>query len=195
MTLLSPDSLIPISLAPTFLVPDSTYLLCASLLGSIGAISDVRTRRIPNTLTVPFFAFGLLLHLYFGGWQSMGLAAAAGLVGGAVFFLFFLAGGMGAGDVKLMASVCCIAGFGHLVELFAATAITGGVLAVALALSRRRLRSTLANVGTLIGHHGAMGLVPHPELNIEQPGTLRLPYGTAIAAGCWITLVTSTVLG
>lgn len=102
---------------------------------------------------------------------------------------------MGAGDVKLMTAVSCITGFGHLVEIFIATALTGGLLALALAISRGRLRSTLSNVGTLIGHHGTMGLLPHPELNVDQPGTLRLPYGLAIAAGCWITFLAPRMLG
>ncbi len=177
------------------LSPDFAYLLCASLCASIGAVSDVRTRRIPNFLTVSSLAFGLLLHLGTGSWRAMGLAAAAGLAGGAVFFIFFIVGGMGGGDVKLMAAVSCIAGFGHLLEIFIATALMGGLFALALAISRGRLKSTLANVGTLIGHHGAMGLLPHPELNVDQPGTLRLPYGVAIAAGCWITLLVPTVLG
>jgi prepilin peptidase CpaA len=175
--------------------PDFVFLLCASLCASIGAVSDMRTRRIPNFLTASFLVFGLLLHLGMGGWKAMGLAAAAGLVGGAVFFLFFIVGGMGAGDVKLMAAVSSIAGFGHLAEIFVATAVTGGLFAVALAISRGRLKSTLANVGTLIGHHGAMGLMPHPELNVDRPGTLRLPYGLAIAAGCWIAFLAPTVLG
>lgn len=150
---------------------------------------DVRTRRIPNFLTVSSILFGLLLHLAFGGWKAMGMAAAAGLAGGAIFLIFFIAGGMGAGDVKLMAAASSIAGFGHLVELFISTVLVGGVLAIALALYRGRLKATLTNVGTLVAHHGANGLLPHPELNVHHPGTLRLPYGVAIAAGCWITLL------
>ena len=175
--------------------PDFVFLSCAALCASIGAVSDARTRRIPNLLTGPAIIFGLLLHLAVNGWKAMGLAAAAGLAGGAVFFLFFIAGGMGAGDVKLMASISSIAGFGHLAEIFIATALTGGLYALALAISRGRLKSTVANAFMLIGHHGAMGLVPHPQLNLDRPGTLRLPYGVAIAAGCWIALLAPKALG
>ena len=90
------------------------YLLLASLCASAGAISDARSRRIPNLLTGTSIAFGLLLHLETGGWRQMGMAAVAGLAGGAVFFIFFVVGAMGAGDVKLMAAISVIAGFGHL---------------------------------------------------------------------------------
>lgn len=176
------------------LSPDCMFLLCASLCASVGAIWDIRTRRIPNLLTGSSLALALLLHLGVGGWQQMGSAAAAGLVGGLVFFFFFLAGGMGAGDVKLMAAVSCVAGFGHLEEMFLATVLTGGLFAMILAVVRGRFKSTLRNVGVLLQHHAMAGAMPHPELNMNNPATLRLPYGVAIAAGCWITLLMQTGL-
>ncbi|HZC43438.1 MAG TPA: A24 family peptidase [Acidobacteriaceae bacterium] len=165
------------------------YLLLASLCASAGAIFDARSRRIPNLLTGASIAFGLLLHLETGGWRQMGMAAVAGLAGGAVFFIFFVVGAMGAGDVKLMAAVSVIAGFGHLAELFLAIAFTGGLFALVLAIARGRLKATLVNVGRLIRHHAASGTLPHPELNLENPHALRLPYGIPIAAGCWIVVL------
>lgn len=173
---------------------DCLFLLCACVCASIGAVSDWRTRRIPNLLTGSSLVLGLLLHLAFGGWRQMGLAAAAGLVCGTGFFFFFVVGGMGGGDVKLMTAVGCIAGFGSLAELFLSTVLVGGIFAVALALLRGRLKRTISNVGALILHHGQFGLAEHPELNLLNSETLRLPYGIAIAAGCWITLASQNVL-
>lgn len=175
------------------LSPDCMYLLFAALCASAGAMSDVCSRRIPNLLTGSSVALGLLLHLGAGGWRQMGMAAVAGLVGGAVFFVFFVAGGMGAGDVKLMAAVSLIAGFGHLEEMFLAIVLAGGLFAAALAVMRGRLKATLTNVGTLIHHHAVAGAVPHPDLNLQNPNALRLPYGVPIAAGCWIALLMQTV--
>ena len=169
------------------------YLLLASLCASAGAISDARSRRIPNLLTGTSIVFGLLLHLEMGGWKQMGMAAAAGLAGSAVFLIFFVIGAMGAGDVKLMAAISVIAGFGHLLELSLAIAFTGGVFALVLAISQGRLRQTLANVGSVVQHHAASGLAPHPELNLSNAQTLRLPYGVPIAAGCWIVTLIQMV--
>lgn len=170
------------------LTADSIYLLCACVCASIGAVSDWRTRRMPNLLTGSSMLAGLLLHLALGGWRAAGLAAGAGLLCGMGFFIFFLVGGMGAGDVKMMAAVGCIAGFGRLSELFLATVLIGGVFALALAVLRGQLKRTICNVGALIFHHGQFGFVPHPDLNLLNSETLRLPYGIAIAAGCWLTL-------
>jgi prepilin peptidase CpaA len=158
-------------------------LVCAS----IGAFRDIRTRRIPNWLTGPSILAGLGLHLVLGGWHSMATAALAGLLAGGAFLLFHLAGGMGAGDVKLMTAVSCFAGLSYVPEILIATALMGGIFAIILALSRHRLKETLTNIGVLVIHHGSSGLKPHADLNVTNSERLRLPYGVAIAAGSAIS--------
>lgn len=160
------------------------YPAAASICAIIGSIYDVKSRRVPNLLTGPAIIFGLLIHLALGGWQEMLIAAAAGLICGLVFLVFYLAGGMGAGDVKLIAAVGCLCGLHYIVAVLAFTAIAGGVMAVGLALVRGRLKETLLNVAALVMHHKSEGLTPHPEINVLNAGTLRLPYALAIMAGC-----------
>jgi prepilin peptidase CpaA len=94
---------------------------------------------------------------------------------------------MGAGDVKLITAVGCIAGLSNAPYLLILTSIAGGVMGVVFALMRGRLKETLQNVGTIASHHKEEGLTPHPDLNVMNVSTLRLPYGVAIAAGCTIT--------
>ncbi len=72
--------------------------------------------------------------------------------------------------------------------VLALTAIAGGVMAIGLAALRGRLKETLFNVGALARHHSQSGLTPHPEFNVLNTNTLRLPYALAIAAGCTLTL-------
>jgi prepilin peptidase CpaA len=164
------------------------YPAAASLCAFIGSVTDVKSRRVPNLLTGPAFVFGLGLHLVLGGWGDMAISAAAGLLCGLVFLVFYLAGGMGAGDVKLITAVGCICGLHNIASLLALTAIAGGAMAVILALSRGRLKETLGNVLELFSHHRSEGLTPHPEINVLNATTLRLPYALAICAGCTITL-------
>jgi len=100
-----------------------------------------------------------------------------------------LSGGRhGRRDVKLIMAVGCIAGMTHIAYILALTAISGGVMAVGLALARGKLQETLLNVGELFTHHRSKGLQPHPDLNISNAQTLRLPYALAIAGGCILTL-------
>jgi prepilin peptidase CpaA len=159
-------------------------LLCATL----SAVYDVRSRRIPNFITLPAMVFGLILHVALGGWRQLATAAAGGLICGLIFFVFYLAGGMGAGDVKLITAAGCIAGLPLIGHLLLWTALAGGVMAIGMALYRRQLVTTLRNMCAIVVHHRVMGLTHHVQFNISNDRTLRLPYALAITAGSALTL-------
>jgi prepilin peptidase CpaA len=167
--------------------PDMVYAVAALLCALIGAAFDIKSRRVPNFITGPCILLGLILHLLLGGWRQLGLAVAAGLICGVVFLIFHLVGGMGAGDVKLITAVGCIAGLGQVGYLLLLTSLAGGVLAVLFALYKGRLKETLTNLGALVLHFQFEGFRPHPELNVSNSQTLRLPYAVAIAAGTALT--------
>jgi len=169
----------------------SAAFLCAT----VGAVYDVRSRRVPNFVTFPAILLGLLLHLVFGGWSQLGSSFSAGLICGVVFLVFHLSGGMGAGDVKLITAVGCIAGLPHIGYLLILTALSGGIMAIGLAVSSRRFKETIANIGALAVHHRTAGLTPHPELNAGNARTLRLPYAVAIAVGSALSLCLVVVQG
>jgi prepilin peptidase CpaA len=159
-------------------------LICASM----SAVYDVRSRRIPNLITLPCIVFGLLLHVVVGGWRELATAAAGGLICGLIFFVFYLAGGMGAGDVKLITAAGCLGGFSEIGHLLLLTALAGGVMAIAVALYRRQLVQTCRNIYALAVHHGNAGLTPHGQFNVGNERMLRLPYALAIAAGSGLSL-------
>jgi prepilin peptidase CpaA len=161
-------------------------LFCAG----IGSVHDLRERRIPNLLTGPAILAALSLHAAYGGWSGLADSVLAGCIAGTIFLVFYLAGGMGAGDVKLMAAVGCFTGLSSLFVLMISIVIAGSVFALGVAIYNGRLRETLRNVGALLLHHGQQGLKSHPDLNLTSPRTLRLPFALPIAAGCLFTLGT-----
>jgi prepilin peptidase CpaA len=113
------------------------------LLVAVAAWSDLRSRHIPNWITVPGAAFGLLLQTWYGG-QHGALASLEGVaLGIAMFIVFFIAGGMGAGDVKLFGAVGALVGPQALVLVFVLTGLLGGVFAAAVVLIRGHWRATL----------------------------------------------------
>jgi len=59
----------------------------------------------------------------------------------------------------------------------------GGLLATGYVLVHKRMLESLRNMVELLRHHLTEGFAPHPTLNVQQEGTLRLPYGLAIAIG------------
>jgi prepilin peptidase CpaA len=163
---------------------EMVYVAASLIVTGIASVHDIRDRRIPNLLTGPSIVLALGLHFYLGGWAALGSSALAGLIAGSIFVLFFIAGGLGAGDVKLMTAVGCFVGTTMLAEVLISTVIIGGVFALIVSLHRGRLGKTLSNAVLLIRHHQQRGLKPHPELNLMNTNTVRLPYALPIAAGC-----------
>ena len=168
----------------TELIYPTASLFCAI----VGAVYDVRSRKIPNFVTFSSLLFGMILHFTLGGWRQLASATAAAIICGFVFLIFYLSGGMGAGDVKLIAAVGCVAGLSLVGPLLLWTSIIGGVMAIAIALSQGKLTETMQNMKTLVNHHKGEGLTPHPEFNVQNPRSLRLPYALAIAAGTALSL-------
>ena len=167
---------------------DLIYPALALAFGLVAAVTDIRSRRIPNWLTIPALLLALMLHTALDGWRGLLGALAAGAIAGIIFLIFHLAGGMGAGDVKLIIALAAMEGLQHTSFLLIFTSLAGGVMALALAFARGQLLQTMVNVFSLAKHHGQQGLTPHPEMNVRNKNTLRLPYGIAIAAGCLLTL-------
>jgi prepilin peptidase CpaA len=164
-------------------IHELTYALFGLACATVGAVYDITSRRVPNLLTFPAIALGLMMHLLLGGWRQLLSAVAAGSLCGLLFLGMYLAGGMGAGDVKLMTAIGCLSGLSLVGPFLLATALAGGVMALGLALYRGRLYDTLGNVRRIVVHFGTHGIAPHPELNLGNASTLRLPYAVAIAIG------------
>ncbi len=172
--------------------PELALSTVAIVCATSAAIFDIAQQRIPNLLTGSGVLLGLTLHALAGGWREFVHSFIALAICGLCFLLFHIAGGLGAGDVKLIAAQGCLLGLSNAAALLTLTAIAGGVLAIVHAGLHGRLRETFRNLLKLFSHHAARGLRPHTELNVRNSRTLRLPYAVAIAAGCMLTLYLDT---
>ncbi len=167
---------------------ETLYLFVALVCALAAVIPDMRYRRIPNYLILVILPLGLALHFAIDGWQGLLTSSASGLIAGLIFLMFFLAGGMGGGDVKLISAIASIAGLKNLPNLLILTSLAGGAMAILLALRHKRLRLSLLNMAMLLRHHRDHGLTSHPRLNVRNTSTPHLPYAVAIAAGCLATI-------
>lgn len=149
----------------------------------VACITDLRTRRIPNPVTLGGAVLGLAYASIFDGMRGASFSALGWAAGLAVFLPFYLLGGLGAGDVKLVA--CLGAWLGPETALWTGlyAALAGGVMAVALGLATGYLGAALRNVGDLLLHFRVSGVRPHPTLTLQHGKGPRLPYALPIAAG------------
>jgi prepilin peptidase CpaA len=161
--------------------------MMAVVIGAAASIEDVWRRQISNWIPCSALAGGLMLHSIQHGWRGAGSALAGALAGASVFLVFYLLGGMGGGDVKLMAGFGALLGVQQLLQAALWTAGCGGVMAAAVIAARaiRDLwtRSNRARAGK-----------PAAEPLAAQPAGRgdSIPYAPAIAAGVWLSLVAAT---
>ena len=149
---------------------------------------DLRTRRIPQLLTLGGALAGLAYHFAVGGW-SAGMASATGwLVGIAIFFVPFALGGLGAGDVKLLGAIGAWLGPMNAIWVGLYAGAAGGVLAIFVALTHGYLFQAVGNVGVLLAYWRLNGVRPLPEITLEHSRGPRLAYAVPILAGTMVTL-------
>ena len=166
-------------------LPPPAIRIFLEVLVILAAIWDIRTRRIPNWLTLPGVVLGVALNTFLfeinGLWFSLkGLGVAF-----AVYFVLYLLHAMGAGDVKLMAAVGAAAGPGNWIGILVLTSVAGALVGLLLVAFKGRLRRTLGNLGIIISSLGR-GRAPYketPELDVTSDKAMRLPHGALIALG------------
>lgn len=153
----------------------------AILVGLAATANDLARREIANWIPVAALVSGaawqISQHGWKGGWYALGGAAA----GFAVFLGFYLLGGMGGGDVKLMSGFGALLGPARLLEAALWTAGVGGVMAVAV-LGFRALRTAWTG-----GQATAAG--PATATEAGRLAANSIPYAPAITLGVWLALV------
>lgn len=99
-------------------------------VGGLATVEDLRSRTISNWLCLFGLIAGLAAHAALQGWSGLGASLLGALIGFAVFLIFFLLGGMGGGDIKLMAAFGAILGKRQIVHAAVFAAMVGGLMAL-----------------------------------------------------------------
>jgi prepilin peptidase CpaA len=149
----------------------------AILVGLAATVDDLARRQIANWIPIAALAGGLGWQIGQNGWRGALTALYGAAAGFAVFLIFYLLGGMGGGDVKLMAGFGALLGAGRLLEAALWTAGVGGILAVGAIALKPLVRA--------IRRRGDPSPVP---LGRGFRGD-SIPYAPAITLGVWLALV------
>jgi prepilin peptidase CpaA len=165
-------------------VPREVAWLVSAILVE-AAIIDGRSLRVPNWLTYHFVAGGLIFAFWKGGSALLLTSMAGAAVGLLTLLPLYSIGGMGAGDVKLMAGIGAWIGPWLALWAFVSSALVGAVMAACM----------IVYSGELYGHLAMMHTIGSEVLTIRNPVMLSdrakerkprmmlLPYGIPIAVG------------
>jgi prepilin peptidase CpaA len=155
----------------------------------VAALWDIKSRRIPNILTLPLLATGIIQAAWFSGFEGLKSSLLAAVVLGLPYVLLFLFAGGGAGDAKLMAAIGAWLGLSSGIVALMAISVCAVILALLKAMSARRFFEVLNNIRVMmlsfmlfISTKGAAKYAA-PMETADDNAALTIPYGPAIFAG------------
>ena len=153
----------------------------------IATATDLRSRRIPNWLVLPFLVAGVVVSGWVQGRHGLAQSLEGVLLGALVMGILAALGGMGMGDVKLCAAIGAWIGPSQLIVALVVMALAGGVIALCWAVAGGFAGQLFSNTGELLAGFGKRGLRPHPELVLDNPRARKMPYAPAIAIGTLVS--------
>jgi prepilin peptidase CpaA len=139
-------------------------------------------------LTFGAALLAVVAHAYTSGLTGAGWALAGWFVGVLFFMPIFALGGMGAGDVKLLAALGAWLGPGPIVWVALFSLVAGGVLGLLVALGHGYMTQALTNIWWMFRFWRAEGPKPVPELTLATHQGPRLAYAVPVFAGLMVTL-------
>ena len=161
---------------------------------AIAAVTDLWSFKIYNALTLPLVASGFVYHGITGGSAGLAGSASGAAVGFGVFFLVFLLGGMGGGDVKLMAGVGAWLGAPATLVLAAVASLAAGVYALIVICTSGRAREMGLHLAVMFHRVAAVGrhLVAEDRVETAVDRADRrarlIPFGAMTGVGL-VTLI------
>ncbi len=164
---------------------ENWHIWLVTMVLVVAAVIDGWKLKVPNWITFPFVVAGWTYSAVWFGWVGLGWSMAGTGVGLLLLLPAYAIGGMGAGDVKLLAGVGAWVWGTVTFYAFCVSAVVGGVLAVAMVLYARKF-----------GHHKAQFLAILTEIMVlrnaeelseiatqRKSSMMLLPYGIPIAIG------------
>lgn len=166
-------------------------LLIVTLI--ICCITDLRVRKIYNKVIFPILFCVFLLHLILNGLSGLGFSILGFICGIAIFFIPYMIGGFGAGDVKLLALIGAIKGSIFAVYTALYMFIIGGAIALIIIMLQKETINFFKSLFRYLA-----GIVTGCHYKLKFPTTQFLkkyfPYSIAIAGGAVISLIIRPLL-
>jgi len=152
----------------------------ATIPAVIAGWTDWRSRRIPNWLTVPALLLGIAANSLALGWSGAKESLLGAGLGLGLLLPFVLVRSLGGGDWKLIGALGAFLGPPRLIAVLVVTIFVAGAMAIVLVVWKRRVGLTLRNLGRMLAALFTLHL-PGPEVSLDNPESLKVPFGVAVA--------------
>jgi len=164
------------------------FAMQVALVGTVltAAITDLLDQRVPNWLTMPATVLALCFQSAIGGMQGVMWGLGGWLAGFTILILFYVKGGMGAGDVKLMAAIGAFTGPYRVLWIFLYTALFGGIYALGIVVYSMWTRGGWSDTGRRLRLEGTSLILSGGDVQplVASLGSYpRLRYAIAMALG------------
>jgi prepilin peptidase CpaA len=147
-------------------------VLVAGFVGLAATVEDLARRNISNWIPVVALAGGIACQVASKGWMGIPVALGGAICGFLVFLVFYWLGGMGGGDVKLMAGFGALLGYWKLLEAALWASAVGGLIALGV-----------------IGWSTIRDVWRSSRGQKRGPDPTHIPYAPAIVLGVWLAMV------
>src|ERR1700733_12302908 len=117
---------------------------------AVATLTDLRSRRIPNWLVLPFLVAGVGISTWLHGWSGLEQSLSGLALGALLFGVLCWMGGMGMGDVKLCAAIGAWIGPSQLLTALVITGIAGGIMALCWAVAGGFVGEMFTGAGDLV---------------------------------------------
>jgi prepilin peptidase CpaA len=167
-------------------------LMVVLLAAMVAAATDIWKFKVYNVLTVPLLLSGLVYH---GLHENLISSVFGVLFGFAALIVLYLLGGMGAGDVKLMAAIGAWLGMPLTFYVFIASSLAAGLYSVGLVVWTGRVAETVVNLHImwlrLASVSRYLGADDKIELEVRRTDRRKriIPFAAMVAIGLVATLV------
>ena len=161
-----------------------TYIILITILALAlvaAAITDIRSSKIPNLITFPLAMLGVIIHSVANGLDGFIFSLEGFGLGFGLLLIFYMLGGMGAGDVKLLGAVGAIIGPYDVFIAFLVTSCLGGLYAICLMVMTWGLPSTAERVKVMLTTWLVARIFTGPPPS--EKGQPKLRYGLVIGLG------------
>ncbi len=152
----------------------------------ISLVTDIKERKILNIVLFPAMLIAFVYWFFTQGFNGLWSSLAGFGLGLVLLLIPYLMGGMGAGDVKLMATVGAIKGSTFVFYAFLYTAIVGGIIALIILIWQQKWHRRVKDVilWLWLKRKG----IDYPMIWPKKEGAILYPYGVAIVLGSFITV-------